>query len=184
MRNCLGCWTVRRLSLIGKITVLMSLVASVQVIHLLSPPQINSQIIKQINDLFFYFLWNSKGDKIKRNTIIQNNGNGGIRMIDIVSFNKALKSVWIRKYLDESNKGKWKVFFDAELFWKHLVAFLKDRNFLSDDYLLNNLVVLGLKPDTSKNKATINLFCYLRDSTFSFAEAKEICQLFKILSLF
>ena len=52
MRNCLGCWTVRRLSLIGKITVLKSLVAS-QVIHLLSPLQINSQIIKQINGLFF-----------------------------------------------------------------------------------------------------------------------------------
>ena len=38
-------------------------------------------------------------------------------MIDIASFNnnKALKSVWMRKYLDESNKGKWKMFFDAEL---------------------------------------------------------------------
>ena len=36
-------------------------------------------------------------------------------MIDIKSFNKALKSVWIRKYLHESNKGKWKLFFDAEL---------------------------------------------------------------------
>lgn len=86
-----------------------------QVIHLLSPLQVNSQIIKQINDLFFEFLWNSKGDKIKRNVITQDYGNGGLRMIDIASFNKALKSVWIRKYLDESNKGKWKIFFDAEL---------------------------------------------------------------------
>ena len=51
MRNFLGCWTVRRLSLIGKITVLKSLAAS-QVTHLLSPLQIDSQIIKQINDLF------------------------------------------------------------------------------------------------------------------------------------
>ena len=58
---------------------------------------------------------NNKGDKIKRNVIRQNYGNGGLRMIDISSFNKALKSVWIRKYLDESNKGKWKLFFDAEL---------------------------------------------------------------------
>lgn len=111
MRNCLGCWTLQRLSLIGKITVLKSLVAS-QVIHLLSLLQINSQIIiKQINDLFFDFLWNSKGHKIKRNIITQIYGNGGLRMIDIKSFNKALKSEWIRKYLDESNKGKWKRFF-------------------------------------------------------------------------
>jgi len=48
-------------------------------------------------------------------SITQNFGNGGLRMIDIASFNKALKSVWIRKYLDENNKGKWKLFFDADL---------------------------------------------------------------------
>ena len=114
MRNYLSCWSVRRLSLIGKITVIKSLAAS-QIIHLLSPLQTNPQIIKQINDLFFVFLWNNKGDKIKRNVIIQNYGNGGLRMLDITSFNKALKSVWIRKYLDEDNKGKWKLFFDAEL---------------------------------------------------------------------
>ena len=77
MRNCLGCWSVRRLTLIGKIIVLKSLITS-QVIHLLSPLQANSQIIKQINDVFFGFLWNSKGDKIKRNVITQNYGNGGL----------------------------------------------------------------------------------------------------------
>ena len=36
-------------------------------------------------------------------------------MLDITSFNKALKSVWIKKYLDKSNKGKWKLFMDAEV---------------------------------------------------------------------
>ena len=95
-------------------TVLKSVFAS-KVIHLLSPLQANSQIIKRINDLFFDFLWNSKGDKIKKNVINKNYGNGGLKMIDIASFNKALKSVWIRKYLDDTNKGKWKILFDAEL---------------------------------------------------------------------
>ena len=45
----------------------------------------------------------------------------------------------------------------TELFWKHLIAFLKDRKLLSNDYLLNSLVVLGLIPDTSKTKAAINV---------------------------
>ena len=31
------------------------------------------------------------------------------------SFNKALKSIWIKKYLDGNNCGKWKLFFDSEL---------------------------------------------------------------------
>ena len=48
-----------------------------------------------------------------------------------------------------------------ELFWKHLIAFLKDRKLLSNDYLLNSLVVLGLIPDTSKNKAAINFVLLL-----------------------
>ena len=36
-------------------------------------------------------------------------------MIDIKSFNKALKSAWVKKYLDKDNHGKWKLFLDFEL---------------------------------------------------------------------
>ena len=35
-------------------------------------------------------------------------------MIDITSFNKALKSKWVKKYLDNDNRAKWKLFFDSE----------------------------------------------------------------------
>ena len=41
--------------------------------------------------------------------------NGGLKMLDIDSFNKALKTMWILKYLDKSNKGKWKLLFDYYL---------------------------------------------------------------------
>ena len=41
--------------------------------------------------------------------------NGRLRMIDIKSFNKALKSTWVKKYLDNDNNGRWKLFFDSEL---------------------------------------------------------------------
>ena len=47
--------------------------------------------------------------------MIQNFAEGGLKMIDITSFNKALKSIWIKKYLDRNNCGKWKLFFDSEL---------------------------------------------------------------------
>ena len=45
--------------------------------------------------------------------------------------------------------------------WKHIIAFLTDRKLLSNDYLLNSLVVLGPMPDTSKNKAAINFVLLL-----------------------
>ena len=37
-------------------------------------------------------------------------------MIDIGSFNRSLKAIWIKKYLDtENHAGGWKSFFDLEL---------------------------------------------------------------------
>ena len=36
-------------------------------------------------------------------------------MIDLISFNKALKSTWVKKYLDPENHGKWKLFFEWQL---------------------------------------------------------------------
>ena len=47
--------------------------------------------------------------------MINDFGVGGLKMIDISSFNKSLKTTWIKKYLDNNNKGKWKIFFDKTL---------------------------------------------------------------------
>ena len=55
-----------------------------------------------------------KGDKIKRN-VMKCFSEGGLKTIDIESFNKSLKSSWIKKYLDPENSSSWKSFFDLEL---------------------------------------------------------------------
>ena len=52
---------------------------------------------------------------IKRKVIINEPGYGGLKMIDLRSFNKSLKTTWVKKYLDTSNHGKWKFLFDLEL---------------------------------------------------------------------
>ena len=57
---------------------------------------------------------NGKGDKIKRKVMINDPRNGGLKMIDLCSFNKSLKTTWVKKYLDTTNKGKWKLLFDME----------------------------------------------------------------------
>ena len=69
--------------------------------------------------MFFNFLWDGKGDKIKRDIIISDYNSGRLRMIDIKLFNKALKSSWITKYLDSENHGKWKIFLRSGIttFW-------------------------------------------------------------------
>ena len=64
IRSILECWKFRRLPLLGKIAVLKSLVAS-QLVYIFSPLQTNHEAIKEINIIFYKFLWNDKGDKIK-----------------------------------------------------------------------------------------------------------------------
>ena len=114
MRAILGCWKFRRLSLLGKVMVLKSLVAS-QLVHILSPLPTYYEAIQEINSLFHKFLWSDKVDKIKRNVMINDYPEGGIKMIDIISFNKSLKAVWVKKYLDNESCGHWKLFFGVEL---------------------------------------------------------------------
>ena len=105
VRNLLRNWQYRRLSLLGKITILKSLIAS-QLVHVLSPLQTSHQAMKELNEAFYHFLWDRKPDKIKRNVIINDYGEGGLKMIDLFSFNKSLKTIWIKKYLDKTNLGK------------------------------------------------------------------------------
>ena len=40
---------------------------------------------------------------------------GGLKMIDLESFNEVLKFTWVKKYIDPENHSKWKCFYDSEL---------------------------------------------------------------------
>ena len=142
VKEILRCWKYRRLTLLGKITVIKSLAVS-QLVYLLSPLRSNYRILNEINDLLYTFLWNGKGDKIKRKIMINDLSVGGLKMIDISSFNKSLKTTWIKKYLDNNNKGKWKIFFDIAL-----------KNYGCQNFFSYNLNVR----DTSSTIATSDAF--------------------------
>ena len=62
IKNILSNWKYRRLTLLGKIQVIKSLAAS-QLTYILAPLATNHKIIKEINNLFYSFLWDNKGDK-------------------------------------------------------------------------------------------------------------------------
>jgi len=40
---------------------------------------------------------------------------GGLKIIDVTSFNKSHKATWIKEYQDNENCSKWKVLFNLEL---------------------------------------------------------------------
>ena len=77
-----------------------------QLVYVLTSLQSKESIIREVNSLFYDFLWDGKSDKIKRKVMINDFKDGSLRMLDIESFNKTLKCSWIKKYLDDENKGK------------------------------------------------------------------------------
>jgi len=114
IRKILSCWKYRRLTLLGRITVLKSLATS-QLVYLLSPMPSNYHAINEINTLFYQFLWNGKGDKIKRKIMINDYCEGDLKMIDLVSFNKSLKATWIKKILGFHEQRKMESFYRLSL---------------------------------------------------------------------
>jgi len=65
--------------------------------------------MNKIQDMFYKFLWDGKPDKIKRNVIINNYEEEGLKLQHIESFCKALKRSWLYKLLDPMNMSPWKI---------------------------------------------------------------------------
>ena len=107
-------WQFRRISLIGKITIIKRLLVS-QLVYILTPLTTSVEALQKVNKMFFDFLWNGKGDRIKRMIIIKDYKEGGLKMIAINKFNQSLKVSWIKKFLDPANDGKWKFVFEDSL---------------------------------------------------------------------
>ena len=75
-------WQFRRLTLLGKIVVVKSLLVS-QLVYIMSPLPTSSGHLKDINNLLYQFLWDGKRDKIKRVEMINDYATGGLKMLDI-----------------------------------------------------------------------------------------------------
>ena len=84
IKNVIEIWQFRRLTLLGKMTLIKSLLVS-QLIYILTPlPTYTTAVqLQMVNKLLFGFLWDGKGDKIKREHIIRNYEQSGLKMIDI-----------------------------------------------------------------------------------------------------
>ena len=94
VKNILSSWSARRLTLLGKITIIKAFALS-QIVHVLTSLPTHQDALKENNTLLYDFLWESKGDKIKRTQMINDYDKGGLKMIYIQSFNKLLNKKWV-----------------------------------------------------------------------------------------
>ena len=101
IKRLISRWLKRQLTTLGKITVIKTIMLP-KLTHLFkSLPAPSTDILRDLEKLYFGFIWNFKPDRIARKVIIQDFSRGGLRMIHLVSFIKSLKLTWIRRILTE-----------------------------------------------------------------------------------
>ena len=113
--NCIKRWNHRKLTLMGKITVVKTFALPKLIYRLTvleNPPE---EIIKKIKNIIFMFIMDSKPDKIKRTILTQDYKKGGLRLTNIDYFIETLKAGWLRRIFDEKNKGLWKEYYLEKL---------------------------------------------------------------------
>lgn len=123
LRTQLGLWKRRNLTLIGKITVIKSILLP-KLNHLfLALPNPNQIFIKTLNDLFHEFLWRGP-NRVKNAVLVRNYIDGGLNMIDIVNFIISLKLTWIRRLL--LNERQWQCIIKSQVDWKKVMSLGKN----------------------------------------------------------
>ena len=111
IESVLNTWVWRGLTLIGRATVIKSL-ALPKLVHLfMILPCPSREFMKQIEKIFFRFLWDRGREKIKREILYLRYKDGGLKIPDINYFSKALKFIWVKKLLDNQNFSAWKILF-------------------------------------------------------------------------
>ena len=99
-------WRFRNITLQGKVVIIKSLLISKICYLFMSIPYPSQEIIDDLTKALFRFLWHGKGEKVKRSSLMKDPLNGGVGMIDVVSYMKALKITWISRYIKK--EGVWK----------------------------------------------------------------------------
>ena len=115
-------WSKRKLTILGKITILKSFGISI-FIHTMQSIGISQANLEKINQIFFRFLWknnftNTKTtEKVKRTTVCMEKKYGGLNMIDIQSMQHSFLLDWAKKYVN-GGQHIWK--YMADIFFKKI----------------------------------------------------------------
>ena len=106
VRNTLNAWYNRGLSLLGKVQVVNTLVASLFVYKMMVLPFIPSHIVKKVDNMVREFLWNGKKAKVAYKILQNPKDQGGVGLVNLVNKDKALKATWPQILAKEQDYSK------------------------------------------------------------------------------
>ena len=85
IRKQISHWSKRNLTVLGRVTVVKSLLVSKLTYLILTIPDPPKDIVTQLNVMLFNFIWKGQ-DRVTRNQMIQNYNLGGLKMVDIRAY--------------------------------------------------------------------------------------------------
>ena len=100
VESVLNCWAKRSMSLIGKITIVNSLIASLFVYQMQVLLSMEDKLLDKFNRLITNFIWNERKPKIKLDILQQLKNELGLRLVNLKSRDDALKIAWIKRIIE------------------------------------------------------------------------------------
>ena len=88
-------WSNRQLSIIGKIEVINTLVASLYVYKMTTIPSMTDQMFKQVETEIEKFIWNGHKSKIPTEVLRKSKDQGGLALTNLKLKDYAIKSTWV-----------------------------------------------------------------------------------------
>ena len=108
LKTKLAAWRSRKFSLFGRCLIAKTLGLS-QFVYSASMLDTPNNYASVIQSLLFQFLWKNKPDKIKRQVLYQDYGDGGLRVTNVEIMFKSLRLAWIQRLLkyDDEEDDTW-----------------------------------------------------------------------------
>ena len=104
LQNVCKVWAMRDLTIYGKVLITKSLLISQLVYKLSILPTPNLEYMKEVNNIISKFVWNGKPPKIAKRTLMLPLEKGGVRYMDIVIQERALKIAWVKRIVEGKNE--------------------------------------------------------------------------------
>ena len=105
-KQTLNAWYNRGLSLLGKVQVVNTLVASLFVYKMMVLPMIPTNIVKNIDNIIRDFIWNKKKSKIAYGILQLPKKEGGLGLVSLEKRDVALKASWPQILSKEQDYAK------------------------------------------------------------------------------
>ncbi|KAK6167008.1 hypothetical protein SNE40_021121 [Patella caerulea] len=138
IKQLLGLWSRRRITLAGKVTVIQSLLLS-KLWYTASVIPLPDAVEREITSLVNKFLWRGKPPRVKHTTLVKTKADGGLNLPNIKLKCQSLCLKWITKFCDINYNHVWKsimtYYLSKGTYFKNCMNILKlnlDKNILSN----------------------------------------------------